>query len=217
MSQNVDGRDETLGARPVGPPPRRTRAAWLWPLLLLVVVLVVVALLLSRCGSTSTSSPSSTSAASPAGTQGSGARPTTTTPATGGSSGTGAGASGPGTITAQGATVLPLAGSSTASLAEYAGQDAVTASVTVQSVPADEGFWVGTSSSNRVWVQLTGRAGESPYTVKRGDSVTFTGQFVKNTAGFAGKVGVTGSEGKAQLDAQGCHIDAAKSSLELAS
>ncbi len=112
--------------------------------------------------------------------------------------------------------MLPLSGSGTGNLAQYAGKEVVTTSVTVQSVPADEGFWVGSSTKDRLWVQLIGKAGESPYKVRTGDSVTFTGRLIKNTPGFARAAGVTSGEGKAQLETQGYHIDATTSSVKLA-
>lgn len=84
------------------------------------------------------------------------------------------------------------------------------------SVPADEGFWVGSSATDRVWVQLTGSAGESPVTVKAGNRISFsTGKVVANPAGFAAKVGVDAAEGGAQLDAQKQHIEIAKTSIKL--
>ena len=212
MSQQIDGRDESVGARPIGEPvKKRGLAAWLIPLLLVVAGVVILLLLLSQCGGSDSSSSGSTAApgSAPASvTTSSVPSPTETAGGAGG---------GAGTITAEGQRVLPLTGGSSTSLSKYAGQKAVTTSVKVQSVPADEGFWVGTGRSNRVWVQLTGKAGESPYKVKTGDSVTFTGKIIKNASGFARTVGVTASEGRAQLDAQAYHIDAAKSSLKLAS
>ena len=45
--------------------------------------------------------------------------------------------------------------------------------MSVLSVPADEGFWIGTSQNDRVWVQIVGK-GESPYQVQAGDKVDFT-------------------------------------------
>ena len=112
--------------------------------------------------------------------------------------------------------MLPLTGNTDASLASYADQDVAATSVKVQSVPADEGFWVGDSAKDRIFVQLTGKAGESPYKVKTGDIVTFTGTVTKNPTGFADKIGVTGQEGRSQLTAQKFHVTAAKSALKLA-
>ena len=84
-------------------------------------------------------------------------------------------------------------------------------------MPADEGFWVGSSDTDRVWVQLTGEAGESSYKVKRGDRVSFTGKVMSNSAGFAERAGVTDAEGQKLLNAQGQHIDVPKSALQLSS
>jgi hypothetical protein len=84
--------------------------------------------------------------------------------------------------------------------------------VLVQSVPADEGFWVGTSETDRVWVQLSG-TDESGYVVQQGDRVDFTGQVTAHDPGFATQVGVAAAEGADQLDQQAAHIEVAKSQL----
>jgi hypothetical protein len=87
--------------------------------------------------------------------------------------------------------------------------------VLVQSVPADEGFWVGTSATDRVWVQLSG-TGESGYVVKQGDRVDFTGKVVAHDPGFATQVGVDdAAEGANQLGQQGAHIEVARPQLRL--
>ncbi|MFC4951131.1 hypothetical protein [Pseudonocardia sp. GCM10023141] len=69
----------------------------------------------------------------------------------------------------------------------------------VQSVPADEGFW--TSETDRIWVQLTGDAGESGYTVQPRDRVDFTGQDLAHDAGFAEQSDVDAAEGADLLTA----------------
>lgn len=51
-------------------------------------------------------------------------------------------------------SVFPLGASE--DLSRYAGQPASASLLLVQSVPADEGFWVGASARQRVWVQLSG-------------------------------------------------------------
>jgi hypothetical protein len=79
-------------------------------------------------------------------------------------------------------------------------------------VPANEGFWVGTGETDRVWVQLTG-ADESGYVVTAGDRVVFTGTVVGHDAGFAGQVGVDPAEGADQLTKQAAHVEVAKSAL----
>ena len=48
-------------------------------------------------------------------------------------------------------------------------------SVPVESVPADEGFWLGTGPDQRVWVEIVAIEGETPFTVQPGDVVSFTG------------------------------------------
>ena len=86
----------------------------------------------------------------------------------------------------------------------------------VQSVPADEGFWVGSSSTQRIWVQLSGAKGESSYTVKPGDKIDFSGVVKPADAGFADKVGVTPAEGGAQLTSQGQYVSVNKADVKLA-
>jgi hypothetical protein len=83
-------------------------------------------------------------------------------------------------------------------------------------VPADEGFWVGSSATDRIWVQLEG-GGESAYTVRPGDRVSFTGQLVANPAGFARQSGVDPDEGAEQLDRQAAHITVSQADLRLTS
>ena len=85
----------------------------------------------------------------------------------------------------------------------------------VLSVPADEGFWLGTSETERVWVQLTGEAGESPYQVQAGDTVDFQGTVVPNPSGFSQQVGIAEADGAAQLTQQGYHIEVDKAAVSL--
>jgi hypothetical protein len=88
--------------------------------------------------------------------------------------------------------------------------------VQVLSVPADEGFWVGSSEQQRVWVQLTGEEGESPYQVTEGDVVDLEGTVVAHDASFAEQVGLSDADGAAQLTDLGSHIEAPKDSVVLA-
>lgn len=166
-----------------------------------VVVLILLLFLLDRCASdpdrdgialaemaglgTASTSPASTSTESP--------------PANPGSDGT---------LTAGGTSLLPLSEAAAAdgSLAEYVGEPALGSGVTVWSVPADEGFWVGTSDSDRVWVQLIG-TGESPYAVRAGDTVSFDGVVVAHGADFPSSVCVGTNHGADLLAAQGAHIE----------
>jgi len=119
-----------------------------------------------------------------------------------------------GTLTAGGTSLLPLSEAATpdGSLAEYVGEPAVGRGVTVLSVPADEGFWIGTSDADRVWVQLIG-PGESPYVVRPGDTVSFDGVVVAHGADFPGRVGVGRDEGADRLADQDAHIEVAMDEL----
>ena len=97
-------------------------------------------------------------------------------------------------------------------LTSVVGKTVTARGVVVQSVPADEGFWLGPSETDRVWVQLGG-TGESGYVVRQGDRVEFTGRVVANDPGFAARVGVDSAEGADQLTRQAAHIAVAKSDL----
>ena len=210
---------------------RKKRPAWLWLLLGLLGVAAVL-LLLSQCGNNddraatgtapgSTASASTTGSAPSVSTTASATGEAADTPtdaniAAGGVGPASDGAAGGGTLTADGTALLPLAtaAATDGSLAKYKDQSAAGKGVRVQSVPADEGFWVGTSDKDRVWVQLTGTS-ESGYTVKAGDVVTFTGQVTANTADFPAKVGVEAAEGADQLTTQGVHILVQRNKLAL--
>ena len=86
--------------------------------------------------------------------------------------------------------------------------------MSVLSVPADEGFWIGTSQTDRVWVQIVGK-GESPYQVQAGDKVDFTAKVVGHALTFAAHVGVDAAEGAPQLTAQKAHIEVDNGAVKL--
>ena len=114
---------------------------------------------------------------------------------------------GTGTLTANGAPLLPLSGSAPGgTLAPLAGQSAAATGVTVQSVVPNQGFWVGTSVTDRVWVELPG-SGQPPYPVKVGDRVSFTGPISTNPANYPPSVGVSSPPDIAQLNTQAAHVD----------
>jgi RNA polymerase sigma factor (sigma-70 family) len=108
------------------------------------------------------------------------------------------------TLTSEGRAILPLTGRPP--LSRYAGDPVRAQGVRVQQVVADEGFWVGTSQRDRVWVQLTGLR-ESSFHVRPGDRVSFTGQMVEHRPGFARRAGMTAREGARLLDQQGHHVE----------
>ena len=191
---------------------RRGTPWWLW----LLIALAIVALLLiglTQCGGGNDPN---------AGSTGSGALATPTVaaapapgsaPAPNAAAGSGAGA-GNGSVTVDGAAVSSVgqvAGPG-GELTSAVGKTVTARGVVVQSVPADEGFWLGPSETDRVWVQLGG-TGESGYVVRQGDRVEFTGRVVANDPGFAARVGVDSAEGADQLTRQAAHIAVAKSDL----
>ena len=174
------------------------RGLWLW---LAIAALLVVAFgfALTRCGGpdpagtappVAPAAPPSAPAAAPPGT----AAPT---PAP----------SGPGRLTAGEAVLLPVgrAVNGDARLAAQVDQDVTAEAVLVESVPADEGFWIGTGVTDRIWVQLEG-PGESREMVQPGDRVSFTGRLVANEPGFLAESGLQPVDGADQLERQGAHV-----------
>jgi hypothetical protein len=109
----------------------------------------------------------------------------------------------PATLRVGGARLLPA--SRIGPLRGRAGQRAVASGVPVQSVPADEGFWIGGGPGRRIWVQLAG-AGESPVQVRAGQAATFTAQVVPAPADFPARVGLSAGEGAAELRAAGAYL-----------
>lgn len=101
------------------------------------------------------------------------------------------------------------------SVARYVGQPVRADRVVVQSVPADEGFWVGTSDRDRVWVQMA-TGGESRVAIRVGQRVSFSGVMVRTAATFSTGAGVRSGEGAAQLQAQGAHIQTASRMVTIA-
>jgi RNA polymerase sigma factor (sigma-70 family) len=113
-------------------------------------------------------------------------------------------ATGDRTLTSEGRAILPLTGRPP--LSRYAGTTVQARGVRVQQVAADEGFWVGASERDRVWVQLTGTR-ESGFRVEPGHKVTFTGRVVRNSGNFTQRAGLTPREGAGLLEQQGYHIE----------
>lgn len=210
MSDASRSREPRPSAVPAGNRPHRRK--WLLPLLLGLVLLIALLLLLSQCGdddddTASTSSTPTTAATTATAQASASADPTASATA---SAGAGLAGGAAGTVTAGGANLLGAADLST-----YTGQSAVGRAAKVQSVPSDEGFWVGTGEQDRIWIQLTGTGGESDYKVKQGDGIDFTGTVAKAAEGFADTVGLTEAEGAAQLTEQGYYVSVPSSSVKL--
>ena len=118
---------------------------------------------------------------------------------------TGGGAS----LTANGEDLLAAA--TGGSLAGRAGQ-AVTGTATVESVVSDEGFWVGSSAEDRVFVFLTPEArqsqGESGFQVTAGQTVQLEGAVTALEESPEVAEGVTADEGAEQLSTQAAYVRA---------
>ena len=200
-------------AVPVNGPP--TRRKWLLPLLLGLLAVIALLLLLSQCGDdddpeeSAAQAPRATATASAAASSGAGSA----SPGAGGTGQNGATEPAPGTVTASGVTLLGTRIGT--NLSAQNGRPAVGRAVRVQSVPADEGFWVGPSEENRLWVQLTGTGGESGYKVKQGDAIDFTGVVTPAAQGFADSVGVSAAEGAGLLTSQATYLSVPSSSVTL--
>jgi len=96
-------------------------------------------------------------------------------------------------------------------LAPHVGKRVTARSVVVQSVPADEGFWLG-RRGGRVFVRLKGK-GESPVKIRAGTRVIFSGRVVPHGVGFAQRVGVTSQLDEQDLRSKRWHIDVPYKSL----
>ena len=71
-------------------------------------------------------------------------------------------------------------------LNDYVGRTVTASGLSVVSTDADEGFWV-TAGDRRAWVQLQ-TVTESPFTVRPGDVVSFTGRVVPHDPAFPSQV-----------------------------
>jgi hypothetical protein len=197
---------------------------WLVPAVILIALLMFLSL--GRCSSDNAIVGAVRGGGGAAQTPNS-AVPPGTSPGTGSNSGTGTDSGGGqdpttadrGTVEASNGLILPLAlGVGVGGgLDKFTGHRAIGNNVRVQSVVADEGFWIGTSEHDRIWVQLIGPPPESPYTVREGDRVSFNAAVVPNGRGFARKVGCDRSEGSELLTDQGQHLDVRKTKLTLRS
>ena len=177
---------------------RKAPMAWLpWLLLgLLLLTLLLAALLAKAAGSGSDDTARSESGSGTS--QDSGAS----------GSGSGSGAESGAALSAGGQDLLTVEGSRIGSLDGQSAQG----TAQVESVVADEGFWVGTGPDSRVFVFLTPEArrsaGESGFQVEAGQTVSLEGTIKKSSAEFASSIGVSADEGARQLVEQGGYVEA---------
>ena len=98
------------------------------------------------------------------------------------------------------------------SLVALQGRTVVGCDLRVLSIPADEGFWVGTGTGARAWVQLTG-PGESGPDVDVDDTVSFTGRVVRHSTAFVRRLETT--RGAALLRRHDYHIEVVDRDLRI--
>ena len=99
--------------------------------------------------------------------------------------------------------VLPTSASR---LERHVGKRVKAHGIMVESVPSDEGFWIG-SNEARVFVRLVIPVREeSPVRIEAGERVTFTGTLRRHGPGFARRQGVSKSEGAGELRRSPPHI-----------
>ena len=108
-------------------------------------------------------------------------------------------------------TLVPL---TRAELRERAGRTVVAREVPVMSVPADEGFWIGSGEQRRIWVQLV-TPEESPARVESGARVSFRGELVAHGPDYAARVGIDAAGGAERLTEMGAHVIAEASRLTI--
>jgi hypothetical protein len=195
------GSPSTLARTPAAPgatAPTRRRALRPWWLVALLALLALGALLLglSRCSAQRDAAPAPVTPA-----------PAAPAPAFPTAGAAGAAAAGPaGSLVAGATSLFDAARTGDRGLVALVGQTAVAHAVPVQSVVADEGFWVGGSEADRVWVQLSAND-ESAITIAPGQLLDLSGPVVSHGPDFAGKAGVTADEGAAQLTREGAHLE----------
>jgi RNA polymerase sigma factor (sigma-70 family) len=97
--------------------------------------------------------------------------------------------------------LLPLP---SAGLASFVGKGVKGVAAPVESVVADEGFWVGASPTNRLFVHLD-VARESRQQVRAGQRVSFNGT-MRKLAEDPAQLGLEPGEGATQLNKQGAYV-----------
>lgn len=213
-TQVEQDRDRAVGAVSVrGRPVRKAPFGWLpWVALALLALLVLASLLIARNVGDAGDDPgvdvtddATATTAAPA--------PAEPAPAAPAPAPAPAPVPGESSVVAGGRALLPLPG---AGLASLIGQAAEGKTVLVQSVVADEGFWVGDDTTNRIFVFLTDQAkaaeGESPFQVKAGQRVDFAGS-IKAIPDDLPPFGLEAAEGAEQLRQQGHYIELTKVAL----
>lgn len=220
------------GARPLGTDDGGSgkKAAWLLPLILLLALLAAIAIFLivrnagddndkagvdvtndqGAAGTTTTDAAAATTTTAPGATTTTAAGSSETTAA--GSATTAPSSSPSGDLSSGSQALVPPPASGLSGLVG----DPASGTATVESVVADEGFWVGNGPGERVFVHLAPEArkasGESPFQVEAGQTITLEGTVTKAPADPA-TLGLTEAEGAGELTKAGGYIEATKVEL----
>lgn len=117
----------------------------------------------------------------------------------------------PGLVTAGGGS---LWATGAAPLLALVGQRVVARGAVVNAVVTHNGFWVSSSSSERVFVELVGPL--RPLRVHAGDRVSFRAAVVGQSSGYAAGAGLGPATGAEQLTAEGAHLEVPTVSLTIA-
>ena len=115
------------------------------------------------------------------------------------------GAAAEGTVTVGGTDLFSLAGDPEA-LGNYEDEAVEATSVPVESVVADEGFWIGETDQERLFVFLN-LTDESGPQIDEGDTVSFSGTTRPLPVDFEQRFGLTPDDGIEQLTEQGHYIE----------
>jgi hypothetical protein len=102
---------------------------------------------------------------------------------------------------------LLTAGCGASAASEPSAPDRITLrGLTVESIPADTGFWATTARDDLVWVRLA-LAGRSAMPVQPGERVDVTGVVVPHGPDFAARQGVTTRRDVDLLTRLGTHVE----------
>lgn len=179
----------TAGSRPIGDEASGSKRGLLWLILGLLALALLVVLLISALSGDDE-----------------GDRTGSVTPAQSAPQGAGSAGGGAGTLTAGGQSLLPATGGA---LAQAVGGDAQGSEVVVQSVVESQGFWVGSSTTDRVYVEYGGNTGENEPggQPKKGATVNLTGPVKAAPTSPEKTLNVSPQEAE-QIRSQGAYINA---------
>ena len=186
----------TRGARSLGDRDDdggKKKKGWLWGLLALLLLIAAIVLLVSLLGGDDDKKGSASSGSTTQQEQASSAAPSG------------------GTLEAEGETLLPLPADGT--VEDLVGTQATGTGVAVQAVNAQEGFWVGNSATDRVYVEFGGDVGETEagsesYEPKVGDTVDLTGEVRPSPVDPATALNIDDADAAELVKSQGFFVNA---------